>query len=333
MKRFVAALLFFSGVAFSANGVYSDTTISQQGVGFRATVTVFNSGTQTKATLYRDKLGQMGLGNPFQSSPNGRFTFFAANGWYDLMVSGVGVTNYTYTVFVTDGTFSTSGQASGDLSGQYPGPTVRGLVGKQLPATAPAQDRMVPTFSLSQNKFVWSTPIFTLPTGTRDILGVYPDLRVTGLWSRQIDDVNPPNEGDTLRYRSLPGKWKYEPMATSPTSMVFNICRELCTVTPIAGSPYVATSSIAIQRCWITSGVPPQGSNLIVDIVKSGAGSIYPSGNSNKLNLTPVGGVESKIPNTPGTGVAGDIFVASILQIGNVVAGQNVTVACQITGN
>lgn len=336
MKRLVTLFFVLAVLAFGANGVYSDMTVSQQGVGFRASVTVFvgNTSSTVKAQLYRDKAGIMGLANPFQSGTNGRFTFFVANGWYDIMVSGTGVTNYTYSVFVTDGTFQVGGQATGDLRGQYPSPSVAGINGKPL-STLALQDQVVPSYSASLGLWQWKIPIYSFPqtTSNNNISGTYPSIKVTGFWDRMINNATPPNEGDTIRYRSAPGKWTYEAMATSPTTMTFNLCTTQCVVQNVAAPAYIATSSISIQKCYITAGSVPQGGNLVVDVVKVGGGSIYASGLSNKLNLTATGGVALATPPTPGIGNAGDAFVVNILQVGSIFAGQNVTVACQIVGN
>ncbi len=53
-------------------------------------VTVFLTGTLTRATLYSDN-GTSALANPFTASTNGYFFFYAVNGRYDVMMSGGGL--------------------------------------------------------------------------------------------------------------------------------------------------------------------------------------------------------------------------------------------------
>jgi hypothetical protein len=331
--RFLTILFLAISALYGGLGVHSDTAVSQQGVGFRATVRVFNGSTENLATLHRDRAGIMGLSNPFQTAPNGRFTFFAAAGWYDLVVSGVGVTQYQYTIYVTDGTFSISGQAGGDLSGQYPSPVVAGIGGKAVPTMVP-QDGEVPSYNLSDSNWSWRLPLYSLATGAHDVVGVYPNLRVGGIWDRAIDNTTPPNEGDTLRYRGVTGKWRYETMSTIPSSMTFNLCvASPCTPQNNAAPQYIVTSSIQVTKCWITANVVPQGQSLVVDIVKVGSTSIFSSGLTNKLSITSLGGVVEKDPPAPVVAGAGSAFTVNILQVGTSVAGQNITVSCQIVGN
>ena len=59
-----------------------------------ASVTVYLIGTTTKAALYSDE-GVTQITNPVTSSSNGRFSFYVADGEYDLKVSGSNLTTYT----------------------------------------------------------------------------------------------------------------------------------------------------------------------------------------------------------------------------------------------
>lgn len=53
------------------------------------TVTVYISGTSTRAVLYSSSSGTS-LGNPFTASSNGSWYFYADNGMYDIQLSGAG---------------------------------------------------------------------------------------------------------------------------------------------------------------------------------------------------------------------------------------------------
>ena len=59
-----------------------------------ASVTVYLTGTTTKATLYSNE-GVTQITNPVTSDTNGRFSFYVADGKYDLKVSGSNLTTYT----------------------------------------------------------------------------------------------------------------------------------------------------------------------------------------------------------------------------------------------
>ncbi len=59
-----------------------------------ASVTVYTANTITKATLYSDN-GVTPITNPVTSNSNGRYSFYVADGIYDLAVSGSNITAYT----------------------------------------------------------------------------------------------------------------------------------------------------------------------------------------------------------------------------------------------
>jgi hypothetical protein len=59
-----------------------------------ASVTVYNAGTLVLATIYRDD-GIHISSNPVITDTNGRFGFYAADGRYDLTISGVNVVTFT----------------------------------------------------------------------------------------------------------------------------------------------------------------------------------------------------------------------------------------------
>jgi hypothetical protein len=66
-------------------------------------VTVYLTGTTTKATIYSDNNGTP-LANPFPCAATGRYQFFATNGPYALLFSGTGISSFTIDpVYTTDG--------------------------------------------------------------------------------------------------------------------------------------------------------------------------------------------------------------------------------------
>lgn len=76
-------------------GVSSTTKV--MGVFPGATITVFNSGTVVPASIFGDNLGSpTPKSNPFTSDSNtGLGFFYAANGRYDVQISGVGFSTFT----------------------------------------------------------------------------------------------------------------------------------------------------------------------------------------------------------------------------------------------
>jgi len=64
------------------------------GIGTLATITVYAAGTANLSTIYSDTAGTA-ESNPFNTDANGRFSFYADPGEYDIQASGVGITTYT----------------------------------------------------------------------------------------------------------------------------------------------------------------------------------------------------------------------------------------------
>lgn len=56
-----------------------------------ASVAVYQHGTQTLATIYSDN-GVTQAANPLTTDSNGAFSFYAADGRYDLQISGTNLT-------------------------------------------------------------------------------------------------------------------------------------------------------------------------------------------------------------------------------------------------
>ena len=79
-------------------------------------VTVYLTGTTTKATIYSDNAGTP-LGNPFNCSATSQYQFFAADGFYDLVFSGTGISAFTIAGIQIRGSFNVkSCGAKGDNS-------------------------------------------------------------------------------------------------------------------------------------------------------------------------------------------------------------------------
>jgi len=72
---------------------YFSTVFSDAGNPKKATITVYLEGTETLADIYSDYDGTP-KDNPFQTDSLGRFTFYVDHGFYDIQVSGSGITTY-----------------------------------------------------------------------------------------------------------------------------------------------------------------------------------------------------------------------------------------------
>lgn len=75
-----------------------------------ATVKVYNAGTSTLATIYSDR-ALTAKSNPFTASTTGYYSFYAADGRYDIEFSGSGIPTYT----LADWTITSAG-SSGTLN-------------------------------------------------------------------------------------------------------------------------------------------------------------------------------------------------------------------------
>jgi len=259
---------------------------------------------------------------------NGRFVFFTQAGWYDLLVSGLGIASYAYRIYVTDGTFSLSGNATGDLCGTYPGPSVCGIRGRPLPLASGLIEGVVPSFNFTQNRWDWRVPIYTIPNLGVDVTGPITSARVVGIHNRPINNATPPNTGDTIIFNGA--QWAYG-SALAPTlkgSMTFSLCLGVeCQVGSNVTNPFVTTATtMTVDQCYISARVPPTLANLIIDI-KLNNTSIF---GVTKLQLTPSGGVETLTPQSTSSATL-DRFTVDIVQVGTGFKGQDVTVVCKTT--
>lgn len=101
MKKILPYLMLLMLVAATAEAVtafrYSDNVANTRGDAIGgAYVTVYISGTTTKATLYVGPSSTMQAAqNPTRTDGYGRFYFYAEPGVYDITISGSGITTYT----------------------------------------------------------------------------------------------------------------------------------------------------------------------------------------------------------------------------------------------
>lgn len=317
----------------STCGVWSDVAMSQQGIGFRATITVTTTEGR-RARLYRDVDATQNQANPITSAPNGFFTFYTKSGWYDLLVAGQGVTTYSYRIFVFDGIVQAAvpvGPASGDLYGTYPGPYVRGLLGISLPypSNPPTTTGQGPFYDQPSNRWVWRTPLFsyTMPPGAGDVSGTYPNLTVIGIRNSPV--IDNASNGKTLVWRPGVGynheDFPVPPVAVSKEKMTFIACIGVpCSIGNNITNPFIWTATAGgVQKCYIAARTPPQGANITVDVLKNGT-SIF---GVTKLSLTPSGGIGTR--DIVASAVEGDIFTLNIVGVGTTVRGQDVTVTCK----
>lgn len=118
-------------------GVQSTTQVSASYPG--ATITVFNFGTTTLATIFSDNLGTP-LSNPFTSSVvTGDFIFYAPNGRYTIQMSGAGMpsTETITDVLLNDPTASTTVTAVAFISSTA-NPATSGVLRLASADTGPA---------------------------------------------------------------------------------------------------------------------------------------------------------------------------------------------------
>jgi hypothetical protein len=109
MKRIawlISVLMILCVVTAYAEKIkYQDAIIDRSGKPIAgATITVYNQGTTTKATLYSNSAGA-NLANPITADSSGNYWFYAETGRYDLKFSKTGYTTVTTTdVWVGGGT-------------------------------------------------------------------------------------------------------------------------------------------------------------------------------------------------------------------------------------
>ena len=87
------------------------------GEGKQATVTVYVAGSTESSTIYSDAAGTA-ESNPFNTDANGRFSFYADPGEYDIQISGSGLSTYTLEDVSVVGT-STQVITTRPSSGEY----------------------------------------------------------------------------------------------------------------------------------------------------------------------------------------------------------------------
>jgi hypothetical protein len=129
-------------------------------------------------------------------------------------------------------------------------------------------------------------------------------------------------------------RWLQSGPVAGYDKVTFVICSgSPCTVGNDLTNHYIAVSSLTFRTCVAEAKTAPTGANLVIDIknIDQGIASVFNAGNSNKLNIV----AGSTTVNTqssfalPGIRI-NDRLRVDILQIGSIVAGQDVTVVCTL---
>ena len=148
-----------------------------------ATVSVYESGTDTLATIYlasdSDDTPSTAIPNPLTADANGKYAFAAPNGDYDIVCRGSGAQDYKVRVNLFDSTTSSSGGAGGNngevqwnsggvLTGS-PGLTTDG---NTLTAKSIQFNTTSPVTSNTQGNTYWDSTYETLSTVLDPVNGV-----------------------------------------------------------------------------------------------------------------------------------------------------------------
>ena len=148
-----------------------------------ATVSVYESGTDTLATIYdafdTDDTPSTAIPNPLTADANGKYAFAATNGDYDIVCRGSGAQDYKVRVNLFDSTTSSSGGAGGNngevqwnsggvLTGS-PGLTTDG---NTLTAKSVQFNTTSPVTTNTKGNTYWDTTYGTLSTVLDSVNGV-----------------------------------------------------------------------------------------------------------------------------------------------------------------
>lgn len=124
----------------TTGGVASTTTV--QASYPSATVSVYNHGTATLSTIYSDNVSTP-LANPFTATSAGYFQFYAADGRYDIQMSGGGIASpfsISDVVLADPTTLNATNLTSGTVpAARLPNPTASTLGGVQSKAAVSHQ--------------------------------------------------------------------------------------------------------------------------------------------------------------------------------------------------
>lgn len=104
---------------FQDSVLIQNPTTGQAVVGYGLTAKVYNAGTNTLATIYSDNgitIWDQNL-NPIITDAGGNFFFYAADGRYDITISGLGITSFTKNDIMLDDLASFFGGNYADATG------------------------------------------------------------------------------------------------------------------------------------------------------------------------------------------------------------------------
>lgn len=127
-----------------------------------ATVSVFEAGTQTLASLFSDEALSVPIDNPTLADSEGVVNFYVAANEYDLLIQRFDIKDRlleNVSIIESSDSGNPTGPASGDLSGDYPSPTVDGIGGIAIVGTPMAGDIL--SVDDIGGSLEWGPPVFT----------------------------------------------------------------------------------------------------------------------------------------------------------------------------
>ena len=206
------------GSPVQTNGVNSKQPVQ---ISYPAcTITVFDHGTVNHSSIFNDAAGAVPLPNPFTATASGNFGFYAADGRYDVMLSGAGIPT-PFTISDVTLCFNCSGGGGGGGGATVNGgPLIPGPVnfqnGPNSTVTNPSGSNIQITVPASladpgsNGPIKRTAPNVTSPALAADIIGLWTGGAACDLTTYLRGDgqcQTPPGGGGNVDAGSLQGQW------------------------------------------------------------------------------------------------------------------------------